>query len=83
MSFLTKYKKRPLHLFGTMGFLSFVAGSLISGYLAYAKIVLGQNLSNRPLLFLGSLLIIVVVGFALLLGLRQLVRRAAANALDT
>lgn len=63
VSFLTKYRKRPLHLFGTMGFISFMAGSIISLYLTYQKIILGQNLSNRPLLFLGSLLIIVGVQF--------------------
>lgn len=59
--FLTRYTRRPLHLFGIAGIVSFVAGTAISAYLAYEKIVEGTYLSNRPLLFLGILLVIVGV----------------------
>jgi glycosyltransferase involved in cell wall biosynthesis len=61
--FLTRYKTRPLHLFGIWGFFSFLAGFIISFSLGYQKLVLDKNLSNRPLLFLGVLLIIVGVQF--------------------
>ncbi len=63
ITFLTRYKKRPLHLFGIFGFLSFFMGSLISLLLTYQKLVLDRDLSNRPLLFLGVLLIVVGVQF--------------------
>lgn len=61
--FLTRYTRRPLHLFGIAGLFAFVAGSVISVYLAYERILFKQYLSNRPLLFLGILLVIVGVQF--------------------
>lgn len=61
--FITRYTKRPLHLFGLAGLLSFLVGFAISGYLAIEKLFLGKFLSNRPLLFLGIVLIIVGVQF--------------------
>ena len=51
-----------MHLFGFLGALSFLAGIIVNGYLTYLWIV-GIPLSNRPLLFLGILLIIVGVQF--------------------
>jgi len=61
--FITRYTKRPLHLFGLAGLVSFIFGMTISLYLSIEKIYLGKHLSNRPLLFLGVLLIIVGVQF--------------------
>ncbi len=63
ITFLTKYNKRPLHLFGLLGLLSFLLGSIISLVLAYQRIFEDQYLSNRPLLFLGVLLIIIGIQF--------------------
>jgi glycosyltransferase involved in cell wall biosynthesis len=60
--FATRYIKRPMHLFGFLGVLSFLAGIIVNGYLSYLWIA-GVPLSNRPLLFLGILLIIVGVQF--------------------
>ncbi|MBN2029047.1 glycosyltransferase family 2 protein [bacterium] len=59
INFLTRYQNRPLHLFGIVGSLFFIAGFIISAILTYEKWVLDKDLSNRPLLFLGVLLIIV------------------------
>lgn len=61
--FLSRYVKRPLHFFGGLGLISFSLGSLVSAYLAFERIVFTKYLSNRPLLFLGVLLIIVGVQF--------------------
>ncbi len=62
--FTTRYIKRPLHLFGFLGAISFFAGFIINGYLSYEKLFgIEQHLSNRPLLFFGMLLIIVGVQF--------------------
>ena len=55
---VTQYAKSPLYLFGRIGLISTVLGSLITLYLAVLKIFYGVPLSNRPLLFLGMLLIL-------------------------
>jgi glycosyltransferase involved in cell wall biosynthesis len=60
--FTTRYIKRPMHLFGFFGALAFFAGIIVNGYLTYLWIS-GVYLTNRPLLFLGILLIIVGVQF--------------------
>ena len=56
--FITKYSKRPLHLFGFIGFLLLLIGVIINLYLT-VNWFYGQPLANRPLLFLGILLSIV------------------------
>ena len=60
--FTTRYIKRPMHLFGFLGALSFLIGLIVSVYLTIDWIN-GHYLSNRPMLFLGMLLIIVGVQF--------------------
>lgn len=55
---VTQYIKSPLYLFGRIGLLSTLLGTIITVYLAVLKIFYGQPLSNRPLLFLGMLLIL-------------------------
>jgi len=56
--FITKYTRRPLHLFGLIGLASFAGGFLINLYLAFLWLR-GEALSNRPLLLLGVLLMLV------------------------
>ncbi len=60
--FTTRYIKRPMHLFGFLGALSSIVGIFVNGYLTFLWIS-GEPLSNRPMLFLGILLIIVGVQF--------------------
>lgn len=55
---VTHYSKSPLYLFGRVGLLSTVLGGGVTLYLSVLKIFMGQPLSNRPLLFLGILLIL-------------------------
>jgi len=57
--FLTKYTSRPLHLFGIIGLASFVSGVLINLYLTVLKYFYAEGIGNRPLLFLGMLLILI------------------------
>ncbi len=57
--FLHRFKKRPLHLFGSIGLVTFLVGLLLNGILAYQRIFEKAYLSNRPLLFLAVLLVIV------------------------
>jgi len=58
MLFLSKYGKRPLHFFGIIGFVLLVVGLSILLYLSIAKIFFGQGIGERPLLFLGMLLVL-------------------------
>ncbi|HEX3073984.1 MAG TPA: glycosyltransferase, partial [Ignavibacteriales bacterium] len=60
--FITRYIKRPMHLFGFLGAVTFLAGFLVSLYLSISWIN-GMSLSNRPMLFLGMLLMIVGAQF--------------------
>ncbi|PKN74040.1 MAG: glycosyltransferase [Candidatus Cloacimonetes bacterium HGW-Cloacimonetes-3] len=55
---ITQYIKSPLYLFGRIGIISALMGGLVTIYLAVLKLFFGQPLSNRPLLFLGILLIL-------------------------
>lgn len=57
--FLTRFARRPMHFFGTVGTLLFLGGFVISVYLTYAKLALGQPLGDRPLLLLGVMLILL------------------------
>ncbi len=56
--FITKYTRRPLHLFGAFGLLFLFAGFGINLYLAVLWLG-GEFLSNRPLLLLGVLLMLL------------------------
>ncbi|KZK74218.1 MAG: family 2 glycosyl transferase [Pelodictyon luteolum] len=55
MVFFQKYSQRPMHLFGTLGFLSLFIGLTMNIYLLTVKI-LGEDIGSRPLLSLGIIL---------------------------
>lgn len=57
MVFFRKYLQKPMHLFGTMGFISFGLGALINLYLLGLKI-LGHDIWGKPLLILGLILLL-------------------------
>lgn len=57
MVFFRKYIQRPMHLFGTIGFISFGLGALINLYLLILKI-LGHDIWGKPLLILGLILLL-------------------------
>lgn len=60
--FLTKYSTKPLHLFGRLGLWTAGLGLVIDLWLA-VEWLLGASIGNRPLLMLGTLLIVVGVQF--------------------
>jgi len=62
--FLTKYMKKPLHLFGAVGVFLLLIGFIINAYLAILKFVLRQAIGGRPLLLLGVLL--MLIGFQII-----------------
>ena len=58
VSFIGRYRHRPLHLFGGLGLTLSVAGTGILVYLTIDKL-LGHAIGQRPLLILGVLLVVV------------------------
>ncbi|TCD47600.1 glycosyltransferase family 2 protein [Chlorobium sp. N1] len=59
--FITRYFRRPMHFFGTAGLASFLTGFAISLWVSLDKIINNRYLTNRPILFLGILLLILGV----------------------
>ncbi len=60
--FITRYQSTPLHIFGMMGLLAVLTGFFIELYLT-VKWFMGEGIRNRPLFFLGILVLIVGVQF--------------------
>ncbi len=58
---LTRYLKRPGHLFGGLGLISGLAGFLILLMLSAMKVFYNVSISGRPLFFLGILLLLLGV----------------------
>lgn len=56
--FMTRFAARPMHFFGGIGTLAFFFGFLILFWLSFDKLVLGNPIGSRPLLFLGMLLML-------------------------
>jgi dolichol-phosphate mannosyltransferase len=62
VSFMGRYRHRPLHLFGGLGLLLGLAGTAILVYLTVLKLA-GEAIGHRPLLTLGVLLVVVGMQF--------------------
>jgi glycosyltransferase involved in cell wall biosynthesis len=63
VTFLGRYRYRPLHFFGAFGLASGTLGTGILCYLTALKLA-GHAIGQRPLLILGVLLVIVGLQFA-------------------
>ena len=80
ITFVGRYGKRPMHIFGTLGVVSFFFGILILIYLTITKTIFGVvGMTDRPIFYLGILTIIVgtqlfVAGF-----LGELIARNGAD----
>jgi len=61
--FLLSYSTRPMQVFGLIGLLSGLFGSAVLAYLGYVKLVLGEQIGDRPLLLLAVLLVLIGVQF--------------------
>lgn len=60
IGFMTKFGKRPMHLFGMIGSFLALIGVVIAIHLAYIKIVYSVvGMTDRPLFYFGLLAIIV------------------------
>jgi len=53
--FMQKFGQKPMHFFGTIGFIMFSIGAVINFYLFILKIF-GESIGHRPLLTLGIML---------------------------
>ena len=58
---MTRYTNKPLHFFGFLGLGLAAIGAAIDSYLIVLRVFFHQWLSNRPLLIIGTLLVIVGV----------------------
>lgn len=58
VTFLSRYMKKPLHLFGAVGLLLFLLGFIVNVYFVVLWL-LGQAIWLRPLLLLGVLLMLI------------------------
>ncbi len=67
MVFFRKYIQKPMHLFGSIGFIMLGLGVIINLYLLSLKIA-GENIWGKPLLILGMVLLLggvqlITIGF--------------------
>lgn len=84
VTFMGRYRHRPLHLFGGLGILLSAVGGAILVYLTIVKLT-GEAIGRRPLLLLGVLLVVVGIQFLSLGLLSELVtsqHRERMRALD-
>jgi len=61
VSFFLRYGARPGHFFGAIGMGLGAIGTLIMSYLLIVKFGLGEDIGNRPLLFVGILFLVASI----------------------
>ncbi len=59
--FITRFRTRPLHLFGLAGMFCFALGFAVGLYLTYIKLFNHQSIGERPLLLFSVMLMIMGV----------------------
>jgi glycosyltransferase involved in cell wall biosynthesis len=80
ISFISRYGRRPMHFFGLIGTLLFLAGFIIAIYLAYQKIANQvYYMTTRPLFYFG--LLAMILGTILFVGgfLGELISRNGSD----
>lgn len=78
--FVGKFGKRPMHLFGTLGIIFFIAGFVILAYLSYLKYLKDiVRISERPIFYFGILVLIIGSQLFLTGFLAELVSRVAPH----
>lgn len=63
VKFFLRFSTRPLHMFGSWGFLTGGIGSAMLAYLVCQRIFMGAALASRPALLLSVMLVIVGLQF--------------------
>lgn len=78
--FVSRFGKRPMHLFGVLGFISFLAGFIIATYLTIAKFAYNEyKMTERPLFYFGMLFMIMGTQLFLTGFIAELVSRNSAD----
>lgn len=85
ISFITRFGKSPMHLFGTLGSLMFLAGFIMAAYLGIRKLVFIHQGLRAPLVtdspyFYIALAVMIIGSFLFLTGfLAELVNRRSSD----
>ena len=80
ITFISKFGKRPMHLFGAMGTLLFIAGFAIGIYLAVAKyFFMIYKMTDRPLFYFGLLSMVLGTQLFLTGFLAEMVSRSSSD----
>ena len=78
--FMSRFSKRPMHFFGSMGTICFLIGFVILIYLSYMKLVeLQYNMTQRPLFYLGIVCLILGVQLFLTGFLAEMISRSSSS----
>ena len=81
IQFISRFGKKPMHFFGTLGTLTFMLGFIITIYLIISKFVDPANfaLTNRPAFYLALVSMIIGTQFFLTGFIAELISRSAAD----
>jgi glycosyltransferase involved in cell wall biosynthesis len=80
VTFMTRFAKKPMHLFGSLGVLSFIIGFGMLGYLTFEKLFLNTyGMTTKPSFFLGIMVLIIGVMLFLSGFLAELITRNATD----
>ena len=81
IQFVSRFGKKPMHLFGTLGSLTFLAGFIITIILVFGKLANGDNytLTNKPGFYLALTAMVMGTLFFLTGFVAELVVRSAAD----
>ena len=81
--FISRFGKRPMHLFGPLGILFFLAGFAILAWLSWQKLMhLEYGIADRPLFYFGILALIIGSQLFLTGFLAELITRNASSRND-
>jgi len=76
--FVSRFGKKPMHLFGMLGMFLFLIGFAIAGVLAYAKFFLAEyRMTERPLFYFGLLSMVLGTQLFLTGFLAEMVARSS------
>lgn len=87
ITFVSKFRKRPMHFFGTFGVLSFLFGMISAGWIIWKKLEaiyitkapVSREVVDQPLFYLALIAIIVGVQLFMTGFLAELLARQSAN----
>ncbi|MFN5319760.1 MAG: glycosyltransferase family 2 protein [Bacteroidia bacterium] len=80
ITFVSRFGKKPMHLFGFLGTISFMVGFFIALYLTYAKIFHhAYRMTERPIFYFGLLMMIMGTQLFLAGFLGELISRNAGD----